>query len=82
MIQTSIITQKGQVTIPSFIREKLSLKSGMRVVFRLEKDSITVSLLRSFFEFRGSIKSKKKFNTKKMRRSAQKYIGQQYGKNT
>jgi AbrB family looped-hinge helix DNA binding protein len=82
MIQASTITQKGQVTIPSFIREKLGLAPGMKVVFRLEANSIKVSSLPSFFSYRGSIKSKKEFNIKKMRREAQKHVSQRYGKNT
>ncbi|CAN5524509.1 hypothetical protein BH10BAC5_BH10BAC5_27790 [soil metagenome] len=37
MGNSSTITQKGQVVIPSEIRKKLNLKKGTRVTFQIEK---------------------------------------------
>lgn len=34
----STMTSKGQVTVPKAIRDRLGLKPGHEVVFRLEKD--------------------------------------------
>lgn len=34
----SRMTSKGQVTVPKAIRDRLGLKPGKEVVFRLEKD--------------------------------------------
>ena len=80
MIQTSTITQKGQVTIPYFIRQKMALETGSKVSFILENKKIILSPLPSFFDFRGSIKSRKAFNIKKMRQYAKKQLITKYGK--
>jgi len=80
MIQISTITQKGQVTIPYFIRQKLDLVSGTKIAFNLENEKIILSPIPSFFDFRGSIKSKKEFDIKKMRQSAKNQLKKRYGK--
>ena len=36
-----IVTSRGQVTIPKFIRDRLSLKPGTKVAFSLDKDGRT-----------------------------------------
>lgn len=36
----SILTSKGQITIPKIVREKLHLKTGDRLDFRIEKDAV------------------------------------------
>lgn len=82
MIQTSVITQKGQITIPYFIRQKLALAPGMRISFHLDNDTVRLSSLPSFFDFRGSVKLKKEFNIKKMRREVKKNLVKRYGKNS
>jgi AbrB family looped-hinge helix DNA binding protein len=80
MIQISTVTQKGQVTIPYFIRQKLDLVSGTKIAFNLENEKIILSPIPSFFDFRGSIKSKKEFDIKKMRQSAKNQLKKRYGK--
>jgi len=82
MLQTSVVTQKGQVTIPYFIRQKLVIEPGTRVLFHLDKETLKLSAMPSFFEFRGSLKSKKDFNIKKMRETAKRSLSRRYGKNT
>jgi AbrB family looped-hinge helix DNA binding protein len=82
MIQTSTITQKGQVTIPSFIRQKMALETGSKVLFNLENEKIILSPLPSFFDFRGSVKSHRQFNIKKMRQQAKEQLTAKYGKNS
>jgi antitoxin PrlF len=37
-MQTSVITSKGQVTIPKKVRDALRLKRGVRVRFEIEED--------------------------------------------
>lgn len=78
MMQTSTITQKGQVTIPFFIRQKMALETGSKVSFILENEKIIVSPLPSFFDFKGSVKSKKPFNIKKMREQVKKNLASSY----
>lgn len=41
-MDTSTVTQKGQVTIPIGIRQSLSLRTGDRVSFVREGDSVRV----------------------------------------
>lgn len=81
MIYTSIITQKGQVTIPSLIRKKIGIATGDKVTFQIENNVIKILPLPSFFTFRGSIKSKKEFNIKKIRKEVRKILTKRYGKN-
>lgn len=82
MIQTSVVTQKGQVTIPYFIRKKLAIEPGTRITFHLDKKTVKISPLPSFFDFRGSVRSKKEFNIKKMRQEAKKNLSARHEKNT
>ncbi|MHA1491333.1 MAG: AbrB/MazE/SpoVT family DNA-binding domain-containing protein [Promethearchaeota archaeon] len=42
IIGTSIISEKGQVTIPKEIRDKLGIVQGDRLIFDLEDDLIIV----------------------------------------
>ncbi len=82
MIQTSTVTQKGQVTIPHLIRKKMALETGTKVAFILENRKIIVSSLPSFFSFKGTVKSKKPFDIKEMRKQAQKLVSTSYGQNS
>jgi AbrB family looped-hinge helix DNA binding protein len=38
--RSSVITRKGQVTLPAEIRRSLNLKQGDKVAFRLENDQV------------------------------------------
>lgn len=56
----SVITRKGQVTIPARIRRALNLEEGDRVTFRLEDGVLSVSPRESVVErtkgiFKGSM---------------------------
>ena len=42
IIGTSIISEKGQVTIPKEIREKLGIVQGDRLIFDLKDDLIVI----------------------------------------
>ncbi|MBD3197282.1 MAG: AbrB/MazE/SpoVT family DNA-binding domain-containing protein [Candidatus Lokiarchaeota archaeon] len=42
IIGTSIISEKGQVTIPKEIRDKLGIMHGDRLIFDLEGDKIII----------------------------------------
>lgn len=81
MDAVSTVTQKGQVTIPLFIRENLGLEPKSRVVFIKDKDRIYIKQAKDFLSFAGSIKTKKQFDIKKMTGAAQKFVSQRYGKN-
>lgn len=81
-IQSSTITQKGQVTIPVSMREKFALKKGKRLFFLLEKDYIKVYPSPDFFSFRGTLSSKKSFDIKEMRKAAGKQLVKRYAKSS
>lgn len=38
----STLTSKGQITVPSYIRNKLSINSGSKVEFIMQEDSFIV----------------------------------------
>ena len=72
MDQSSSLTQKGQVTIPIFLRDMLRLIPGDRVVFEAEADFIKLKPAKSsLVSIYGSVKPlKTKISFKKMRKIA------------
>lgn len=78
MSLTSTVTQKGQVTIPLLIREKLGFKPKIKVVFVNYKDKVFIKPAVNFLDLAGSIKSKKPFNINAMTKAAKKFVGQRY----
>lgn len=53
----SVITRKGQVTIPKEIRDQLRAKEGERVHFVLRGDEVVLKIVRgSVLDLRGSVK--------------------------
>lgn len=72
------VTQKGQVTIPVGIRQKLGLKAGDAVQFFHLKGKVALKPMPNFFSFRGSIKSRKKFDVKAIERAAEKQAVKEY----
>lgn len=36
----SVLTSKGQITIPKIVRDRLHLKTGDRLDFKIEKDAV------------------------------------------
>jgi len=42
-MKSTTITQKGQVTIPVDIRQKLDIHAGDKVEFRLRRDEVIIS---------------------------------------
>lgn len=50
------LSSKGQLTVPSAVRDALSLKEGDRVVFRVEGDRAILARTPDLLELAGSIK--------------------------
>ncbi len=50
-METSRITSKGRVTIPHALRRAADLKTGDKLVFRLDGDRIVVSKLKTTKDF-------------------------------
>jgi antitoxin PrlF len=66
------LTSKGQLTVPKEVRERLSLKSGDRVVFEFEGDSVRLRAerRRSLEELRGSLPATREYPGKEAEREA------------
>lgn len=49
------VTSKGQITIPRSVRDALALRTGDRVVFRVEQDRAIMARTADLLELAGSI---------------------------
>lgn len=70
MLQTTTITQKGQVTIPAYYRQQLGLQVGQKVRFWLRdnaSDELSLKPIPEFTSLKGILKSNKKYSKKKAR---------------
>ena len=72
----SVITRKGQVTIPKEIRDHLKAKEGERVAFFLRGDDIVLKLVRgNILSLKGSVKPKQRpEDIEAVRRSVQRSV--------
>ena len=77
---TTTVTQKGQVTIPSWIRKLVDIKPRQKVMVISEGNSVVIKPLVDFLSLKGSIKTNKPFDIRKMTEAAQKYVASRYGK--
>jgi antitoxin PrlF len=71
-VARATLTSKGQLTIPKEVRERLSLKSGDRVVFEFEGDSVRLRAerRRSLEELGGSLPATREYPGKEAEREA------------
>ena len=57
----SVITRKGQVTIPKDIRDRLKAREGEKVMFVLRGNDVVLKLVRgSILDLKGSVKPVKR----------------------
>ncbi len=54
MYSAVTLSSKGQVTIPKAIRDRLALKPGDRVVFRVQGDNVIVEPVGSLMDWYGA----------------------------
>lgn len=68
----AILTSKGQLTVPKDVRERLDLKSGDRVVFEFEGDSVRLRVegRRTLEELKGSLPATREYPGKDAERKA------------
>lgn len=74
------LTSKGQLTLPKKVRDKLGLKTGDRLSFEVEGDSLrlTVERRRSLEELKGSLPGRREYQGKEAeRREAQRLVHQE-----
>jgi AbrB family looped-hinge helix DNA binding protein len=55
MLELSIVSSKGQVTIPANMREKYGIKAGDRIVWEDFKDKLAIRKPPDFFSQGGSL---------------------------
>jgi len=72
----SVITRKGQVTIPKEIRDHLKAKEGEKVAFVLRGDDVILRMMRgNILDLKGSVKAPKRSqNFEDIRKSVKKVI--------
>ena len=69
---SAIIDGKGRLTVPKDVRERLGLKSGERLVFEVEDDSVRLRVERrkSLGELMGSLPATREYAGKGAEREA------------
>ena len=71
----SIVTTKGQVTIPKKIRDALQIKPNDRVDFLQKGGIITIVPIRTLKDFRGAVQKKGLGSFEKERKKAKTSVG-------
>lgn len=74
------VTQKGQATIPVHIREKLGIQPGEKVIFQERGDEVYIRRIPNFLNFKGSLKTLKKYNKQKASEAVGKMLAQRLKK--
>ena len=79
----SVITRKGQVTIPKDIRNHLKAKEGERVVFVLRGDDVVLKVVRgNILDLKGSVKpTMRPENAETVRQSVKRAVGARVARN-
>jgi AbrB family looped-hinge helix DNA binding protein len=73
-MHATILTSKGQITIPISVRKILNLNIGDRVSFILEQDKVEIVKVEKSSNFYGSIKARGVQNFKHIRRIVKKRV--------
>lgn len=77
--KSSKVTDKYQVTLPSFVRDIIGLSPSDRVTFTVTKNNeIRLEKVLSLDEVMGSIKTDKNFDVEEMTKTAQKYVAKKH----
>jgi len=72
MLQSTTLTQKGQITIPLFLRQRLKLKTGQQMVFlphSKKPDILILKPIKNLISLKGKFKSHKKYSKTKARKA-------------
>lgn len=78
MIYTTTVTQKGQATIPAEIRQFLGIKPYEKIVFIKKNSEVILKSAKSFFDLKGSIRTRKKYSDSKANQAVHKFIVKEY----
>jgi AbrB family looped-hinge helix DNA binding protein len=77
---TSTVTQKGQATIPVYIRQLLGIQPNTKIVFVVKNKKVTIKPVVDFFDLKGSIKTEKPFKIEAMDKAIKDAVIINYGK--
>ena len=55
MLELSVVSSKGQITIPAFIREKYGIKAGDRIIWEDSENKLAIRKPPDFFSQGGSL---------------------------
>ena len=56
MMYTSTVTQKGQITLPKVVRDRLGVKSKDVVILRVNKNQVMIESSEDVIDMAGSVK--------------------------
>jgi len=75
-MSVSILTKKGQTTIPKDIRNFLNIEPNDKILYLMEGDKVTIKPLKgNILDLKGSVRTKDKpINFKKLRAETKKKI--------
>lgn len=80
-MSSSKVTQKGQVTIPKAIRERLGVREGQKVIFVIRGEDVILKVLQgNILDLKGSVKAHRlPEDFEGIRRSVKKAVGLRLG---
>lgn len=77
---TATLTQKGQITIPKKIRQKLNLKPNHKIIFVMREGQIIMKPVRDILSLRGAVPVTKEQDFNKIIQQVIKDIGEHNAK--
>ena len=77
---SSMVTSKGQATIPAPLRKNLGIKPGQKVIFSQHQNGLMLNRIPDISELKGSLKPKVKvkYSNRKADRAVEKFVVQEY----
>jgi len=71
----SVLTSKGQTTIPKDVRDALNLKPNDKLIYIIEKNRVIMMPTKGdILDLKGSVEENKPLNFKKVRQDTQKIV--------
>lgn len=77
MTYTVSITSQGQISIPAPLRRKLGLEKNKKALVSEENGTIVVQPIKDFLQMKGTLKSNKKYDPKKVRQAFEEYLAKE-----
>ena len=68
------VTQKGQVTIPSYFREMFDIKLGSKVLFEEKNGFLGLRPAPDFFSYKGALAGSKRASKKELNKAIGEYL--------